>query len=195
MLLVIDNYDSFTYNIVHYLQALHVPVKVIKNDAVGIEDIRQYQPQGILLSPGPCTPDEAGISLSVVEHFAGQIPLLGVCLGHQVIAQWFGGKVIAAKQLIHGKTTTICHTGQGIFSGIPDAFQATRYNSLSVEESSLPDCLQVTAWAKGDRNKRGDIMGLRHREWLVEGVQFHPESILSEYGHELLGNFVRQCLG
>lgn len=193
MLLVIDNYDSFTYNIVQYLEALNASVKVIKNDVVDIKDVQQLNPQGILLSPGPCTPNEAGISLSVVEHFAGRIPLLGVCLGHQVIAQWFGGKVVAAKRLIHGKTVTVYHNSEGVFSSIPDTFKATRYNSLSVDGNSLPDCLQATAWTQDSHGKCEDIMGLRHRELEIEGVQFHPESILSEYGYELLGNFVRQC--
>lgn len=185
MLVMIDNYDSFTYNLVQYLGELGEEVKTFRNDQITLDEIAALQPDRIMLSPGPCTPNEAGISLSVIERFAGKLPLMGVCLGHQSIGQAFGGKVIHAKQIMHGKTSTIEHTNQGVFADIPNPYTVTRYHSLVVERDSLPDCLEVTAWTDD-----GEIMGLRHKELSVEGVQFHPESILTEHGHALLKNFL-----
>ena len=185
MLVMIDNYDSFTYNLVQYLGELGEEVKTFRNDQITLDEIAALQPDRIMLSPGPCTPNEAGISLSVIERFAGKLPLMGVCLGHQSIGQAFGGKVIHAKQIMHGKTSTIEHTHQGVFADIPNPYTVTRYHSLVVERDSLPDCLEVTAWTDD-----GEIMGLRHKELSVEGVQFHPESILTEHGHALLKNFL-----
>ncbi len=182
---MIDNYDSFTYNLVQYLGELGEEVKTFRNDQITLDEIAALQPDRIMLSPGPCTPNEAGISLSVIERFAGKLPLMGVCLGHQSIGQAFGGKVIHAKQIMHGKTSTIEHTNQGVFADIPNPYTVTRYHSLVVERDSLPDCLEVTAWTDD-----GEIMGLRHKELSVEGVQFHPESILTEHGHALLKNFL-----
>ena len=183
--LVIDNYDSFTWNIVQYLQVLQADVQVFRNDKITIEEIQEMAPDRILVSPGPCDPDKAGISLQVIEHFQGSIPIFGVCLGHQSIGQAFGGKVVRSKVLMHGKTSPIHHDNSGVFSGLPNPFLATRYHSLSVERETLPDCLEVTAWTED-----GEIMGLRHRKMKVEGVQFHPESILTESGMELLANFL-----
>ena len=185
MLVMIDNYDSFTYNLVQYLGELGEEVKTFRNDQITLDEIAALQPDRIMLSPGPCTPNEAGISLPVIERFAGKLPLMGVCLGHQSIGQAFGGKVIHAKQIMHGKTSTIEHTNQGVFADIPNPYTVTRYHSLVVERDSLPDCLEVTAWTDD-----GEIMGLRHKELSVEGVQFHPESILTEHGHALLKNFL-----
>lgn len=185
MLVMIDNYDSFTYNLVQYLGELGEEVKTFRNDQITLDEIAALQPDRIMLSPGPCTPNEAGISLSVIERFAGKLPLMGVCLGHQSIGQAFGGKVIHAKQIMHGKTSTIEHINQGVFADIPNPYTVTRYHSLVVERDSLPDCLEVTAWTDD-----GEIMGLRHKELSVEGVQFHPESILTEHGHALLKNFL-----
>jgi anthranilate synthase component 2 len=187
MLLMIDNYDSFTYNLVQYLGELGAEVEVFRNDAITLEEIGRLAPTHIVVSPGPCTPKEAGISVPLIEKFAGKIPILGVCLGHQSIGQAFGGRVIHAKTLMHGKVSTISHEGMGVFAGLPDKFTATRYHSLAIERSTLPACLEVTAQA-GD----GEIMGVRHRELAVEGVQFHPESILSEHGHRLLDNFLHR---
>ncbi len=184
MILVIDNYDSFTYNLVQYLGELGADLEVRRNNRITIEEIRALRPEKILLSPGPCTPNEAGISLDVVHTFAGEIPILGVCLGHQTIGQAFGGKVIRAPKLMHGKTSEIHHAGHGVFRGLPNPFTATRYHSLIVERESLPDVLEITAEADGL------IMGLRHRELAVEGVQFHPESILTAEGKKLLANFL-----
>ncbi len=185
MLLMIDNYDSFTYNLVQYFGELGAEVRVVRNDAVTLEEIDFWKPKQIVISPGPCTPAEAGISVAVIRRFAGSVPLLGVCLGHQSIAAAFGGRVVRAARLMHGKTSDIFHDGKSIFSGLPNPFPATRYHSLVVEESSLPPCLEVSA-----RTAEGEIMGLRHRQYLVEGVQFHPESILTTAGKELLRNFL-----
>ena len=185
MLVMIDNYDSFTYNLVQYLGELGEEVKTFRNDEITIEEIEALNPTKIMLSPGPCTPNEAGISLAVIEYFAGKIPLMGVCLGHQSIGQAFGGKVVHAKQIMHGKTSKMTHTGKGVFNGIESPYTITRYHSLVVERESLPDCFDVTAWTED-----GEIMGLRHKTLAVEGVQFHPESILTEHGHALLKNFL-----
>ncbi len=185
MLLMIDNYDSFTYNLVQYLGELGADVHVVRNDEVTLEDIERLDPARIVVSPGPCSPNEAGISLAAITHFAGKVPILGVCLGHQALGQAFGGKVVHAKTLMHGKVSPIEHSGQGVFAGLPAPFAATRYHSLAVQRESLPDCLEVTAWTED-----GEIMGLRHRSCAVEGVQFHPESILTEHGHSMLRNFL-----
>lgn len=185
MLVMIDNYDSFTYNLVQYLGELGEEVRTFRNDEITLQDIEAMSPDRIMLSPGPCTPDQAGISLSVIDHFKGQIPLMGVCLGLQSIGQAFGGRVVHAKRIMHGKTSAIQHIGDGVFKNIPSPFTVTRYHSLVLEKKSLPACLEITAWADD-----GEIMGVRHRELAVEGVQFHPESILSEHGHALLKNFL-----
>ena len=187
MLLMIDNYDSFTYNLVQYLAEIGQEVKVVRNDKISIEEINKLNPQYIVISPGPCTPNEAGISLSLIEAFKGEIPILGVCLGHQSIGQAFGGKIIHAQTIMHGKTSKISHNNKGVFRGIKDPFIATRYHSLVIDRESLPDCFDVTAWT--DDN---EIMGIKHKELAIEGVQFHPESILSEHGHDLLKNFLDQ---
>ena len=186
MLLMIDNYDSFTFNIVQYLAQLGEEVKVVRNDEIGVADIAALRPDRIVVSPGPCSPEEAGISVAAIKEYAGKIPLLGVCLGHQSIGAAFGGKVVRSVSLMHGKTSPIHHDGKELFSGLPNPFNATRYHSLVVERASLPDCLEVTAWVDN-----GEIMGLRHRELPVWGVQFHPESILTEGGMELLDNFIK----
>jgi anthranilate synthase component 2 len=191
VLLVIDNYDSFTYNLVQYFGELGEDVRVIRNDAIDVPGIAALAPDRIVISPGPCTPDDAGISLAVLERLAGTVPILGVCLGHQSLGQAFGGKVVRAKSIMHGKTSRIRHEGKGMFAGIPDGFEATRYHSLVVERDSLPDCLEVTAWTENDDGSFDEIMGLRHRTLSVEGVQFHPESILTQHGHDLLRNFLR----
>jgi anthranilate synthase component II len=185
MLLMIDNYDSFTYNLVQYLGELGADVKVIRNDEVGVDEVERMQPERIVISPGPCSPNEAGISLGLIERLGGTVPILGVCLGHQAIGQAYGGKVVHAKTLMHGKTSAIHHAGHGVFAGLPSPFIATRYHSLAVERESLPDCLEVTAWTEDS-----EIMGLRHRTLPVEGVQFHPEAILTEHGHAILKNFL-----
>ncbi|AOU96882.1 anthranilate/aminodeoxychorismate synthase component II [Acidihalobacter yilgarnensis] len=191
MLLMIDNYDSFTYNLVQYLGELGAQVEVRRNDALAPEDIERLAPSHIVISPGPCTPNEAGISLAVVERFAGRIPILGVCLGHQCIGQVYGGRVIHAREIMHGKTSPIHHAGAGVFAGLPNPMQATRYHSLVVAHEGLPEILEVTAWTEDGAGGFDEIMGLRHRELAVEGVQFHPESILSPQGHDLLANFLR----
>ncbi|QJR13693.1 aminodeoxychorismate/anthranilate synthase component II [Usitatibacter palustris] len=185
MLLMIDNYDSFTYNLVQYLGELGEDVKVARNDEITLDEIARLAPARIVISPGPCTPNEAGVSLGLIERFAGKIPILGVCLGHQAIGQAFGGRVIHAKALMHGKVSAIHHEGAGVFRGLPSPYQATRYHSLAIERESLPAKLEITAWTED-----GEIMGVRHRDLAVEGVQFHPESILTEHGHKLLGNFL-----
>ena len=185
MLLVIDNYDSFTYNLVQYLGELGQEVRVVRNDEIAAADIAGLRPTHIVISPGPCTPNEAGISLDVIRRYAGKIPILGVCLGHQSIGQAFGGKVVRAKRVMHGKTSPIRHQGRGVFAGLPDPFEATRYHSLLVERESLPDCLEITA-----STDEGEIMGLRHKTYAVEGVQFHPESFLTTVGKDLLKNFL-----
>ena len=186
MLLMVDNYDSFTYNLVQYFGELGEAMKVARNDEISLEDVERLAPKGIVISPGPCTPNEAGISLPLIERFAGKVPILGVCLGHQAIGQAFGGRVIHARQLMHGKVSAIHHSGVGVFRGLPSPFNATRYHSLAVERSTLPSTMEVTAWTDD-----GEIMGLRHRTLAIEGVQFHPESILTEHGHALLRNFVQ----
>ncbi|MCM3293952.1 aminodeoxychorismate/anthranilate synthase component II [Paenibacillus sp. MER 180] len=186
MILVIDNYDSFTYNLVQYLGELGEQVEVYRNDEIDIEGIEKLQPDHLLLSPGPCTPNEAGITLDVIAHFKGKIPIFGVCLGHQAIGQAFGGKVVRAQRLMHGKTSPIYHEGQSVFEELPSPFTATRYHSLLVERESLPECLEITA-----STEEGEIMGLRHREYPIEGVQFHPESIITDYGHQMLRNFLK----
>ena len=187
MLLMIDNYDSFTYNLVQYLAEIGQEVKVVRNDKISIEEINKLNPQYIVISPGPCTPNEAGISLELIEAFKGKIPILGVCLGHQSIGQAFGGKIIHAQTIMHGKTSEIIHNNKGVFRGIKKPFIATRYHSLVIDKESLPNCFDITAWT--DDN---EIMGIRHKELFLEGVQFHPESILSEHGHDLLENFIKK---
>ena len=192
MLLMIDNYDSFTYNLVQYLQSLGAEVKVVRNDAMTVDEIARLAPERIVISPGPCTPNEAGVSLEIIERLGANTPILGVCLGHQSIGQAYGGNVVRAGRIMHGKTSRIRHEGKGVFAGLPDAYEATRYHSLVVERSSLPDALEVTAWTENDDGSVEEIMGLRHREFPVEGVQFHPESILTEHGHALLKNFLER---
>ena len=185
MLLVIDNYDSFTYNLVQYLGELGEDVCVYRNDCIAVEEIERLRPSRIVVSPGPCTPNEAGVSVPVIERLGGKIPILGVCLGHQSIGQAYGGCIVRAKRLMHGKLSMIHHTGKGVFEGLPSPFEATRYHSLVIERETLPSCLEITAWTDDD-----DIMGVRHKELPVEGVQFHPESILTQHGHALLRNFL-----
>jgi anthranilate synthase component 2 len=192
MILMIDNYDSFTYNVVQYLAELKADVKVVRNDEITVADVEALAPEKIVISPGPCTPNEAGISVAVIERFAGEIPLLGICLGHQSIGQAFGGKVVRAREVMHGKTSPIYHANTGVFHGLANPFEATRYHSLVIERESLPDCLEITAWTQTDDGEIDEIMGVRHRELAVEGVQFHPESILTEHGHDLLKNFLVQ---
>ena len=192
MLLVLDNYDSFTFNLVQYLQALGADVRVERNDALTVAQIEALGPERILISPGPCTPNEAGVSLDVVRTLGPHTPILGVCLGHQAIGQAYGGQVVRAGRIMHGKTSRIRHRGTGVFDGLPDGYEATRYHSLVVDRDSLPDVLEVTAWSEHDDGSIEAIMGLRHREHPVEGVQFHPESILTEHGHALLKNFLER---
>lgn len=192
MLLMIDNYDSFTYNLVQYLGELNQEVAVYRNDEISLDEIEEMNPEAIVISPGPCTPNEAGISMSVVEHFKGRLPVLGICLGHQSIGQVFGGKIIRARAVMHGKTSDIYHRKEGLFKGLKDPFQATRYHSLVVERTSLPECFEITAWTVNDDGEVDEIMGIRHKTLALEGVQFHPESILTEHGHDLLENFIKQ---
>ncbi|ALY35470.1 TPA: aminodeoxychorismate/anthranilate synthase component II [Pseudomonas aeruginosa] len=192
MLLMIDNYDSFTYNLVQYFGELKAEVKVVRNDELSVEQIEALAPERIVLSPGPCTPNEAGVSLAVIERFAGKLPLLGVCLGHQSIGQAFGGEVVRARQVMHGKTSPIHHKDLGVFAGLANPLTVTRYHSLVVQRESLPECLEITAWTQHADGALDEIMGVRHKTLNVEGVQFHPESILTEQGHELLANFLRQ---
>lgn len=186
MLLMIDNYDSFTYNLVQYLGELGEDIKVFRNDRVTIKDIEELRPERIVISPGPCTPKEAGVSVDVIKYFAGKIPILGVCLGHQAIGAAFGGDIIRAPRLMHGKTSMIYHDGKTIYEGLPNPFEATRYHSLVIKKETLPSCLEITAWTDQD-----EIMGVRHKEFIVEGVQFHPESILTKVGKTLLKNFLK----
>ena len=185
MLLMIDNYDSFTYNLVQYLGELGQSVQTWRNDEVSIAQIEKLAPERIVISPGPCTPNEAGISVPLLRHFAGKLPILGVCLGHQSIGAAFGGRIVRSREVMHGKTSPVEHTSVGVFRGLPSPYTVTRYHSLAIERASLPDCLEVTAWTAD-----GEIMGVRHREFAIEGVQFHPESILTEHGHALLKNFL-----
>ena len=186
MLLMIDNYDSFTYNLVQYLGELGQDVQVYRNDEIDLKKIAELKPKYIVISPGPCTPNEAGISLALIKEFAGKVPLLGVCLGHQSIGQAFGGKIIKAKTLMHGKTSLIHHKNIGVFKDLPNPYTATRYHSLVIERETIPDCLEITAWTDD-----GEIMGVKHKTLAVEGVQFHPESVLTEHGHDLLNNFLK----
>jgi anthranilate synthase component 2 len=194
MLLLIDNYDSFTFNLAQYFGELGQDVKVLRNDAVDVAGIRALAPARIVISPGPGTPDDAGVTLASIRELAGVIPILGVCLGHQAIGQAFGGKVVRAKAIMHGKTSPMHHRGQGVFAGLADPFEATRYHSLVVERASLPDCLEITAWTENPDGSFDEIMGLRHKMLAVEGVQFHPESIMTGSGHDLLRNFLEQPL-
>ena len=191
MILMIDNYDSFTYNVVQYLGELKADVQVIRNDDLSLDEIESMNPEKIVISPGPCTPNEAGISVAAISHFSGKIPILGICLGHQSIAQAFGGKIKRARNVMHGKTSPIYHNNEGVFSGLPDPFVATRDHSLIVERTSLPSCLEETAWTKKISGEIDEIMGFRHRDHQSEGVQFHPESILTIKGHDLLENFLK----
>ncbi len=190
MLLMIDNYDSFTYNLVQYLGELGADVLVCRNDEMTTEQIEALRPDHIVISPGPCTPAEAGISVPVIERFAGRIPILGVCLGHQSIGQAFGGRIVHAREVMHGKTSPIHHASQGVFTALPDPFQATRYHSLVIEKETLPECLEITAWTLRQDGGLDEIMGVRHKDLAVQGVQFHPESILTRQGHDLLRNFL-----
>jgi anthranilate synthase component 2 len=191
MLLMIDNYDSFTYNLVQYLGELGADVRVYRNDCITLPEIEALKPERIVISPGPCTPTEAGISVPLIERFAGRWPILGVCLGHQSIGQAFGGRIVHAREIMHGKTSLIQHTGVGVFAGLASPFEATRYHSLVIEKATLPDCLEITAWTQTPDGQMDEIMGVRHRELPIEGVQFHPESILTQQGHALLANFLK----
>ena len=188
--LLIDNYDSFTYNLFHYISKFNCEVDVIRNDKIKSKDIIKNKYKKIVISPGPCTPNEAGISVETISYFADKLPILGICLGHQSIAQAFGGKIVRAKQVMHGKTSRICHHNTGVFKGLSPHFVATRYHSLVIEQSTLPNCLEVTAWTENEDGSLDEIMGVRHKQLAIEGVQFHPESILTEHGHDLLRNFL-----
>ena len=192
MLLMIDNYDSFTYNIVQYFGELGQHVEVYRNDQIDIETIQTLNPEYLVISPGPCTPTEAGVSVEAIKHFAGKIPIMGVCLGHQSIGQAFGGDIVRAKQVMHGKTSPVFHKDQGMFAGLPNPVQTTRYHSLVIDQKTLPDCLEVTAWTQDDNGGVDEIMGVRHKTLPIEGVQFHPESIFTEQGHQMLKNFLDQ---
>ena len=192
MLLMIDNYDSFTYNVVQYLGELGADVKVVRNDELTVAEIEALKPERIVVSPGPCTPNEAGVSVPVLKHFAGKLPILGICLGHQSIGQAFGGDVVRARQVMHGKTSPVYHEGLGVFAGLNNPLTVTRYHSLVISRDTLPGCLELTAWTQHEDGSVDEIMGVRHREYMIEGVQFHPESILSEQGHEMLANFLKQ---
>ncbi|WP_456489590.1 aminodeoxychorismate/anthranilate synthase component II [Marinobacter nauticus] len=191
MLLMIDNYDSFTYNVVQYLAELGADVQVYRNDEITIEQIEALNPERLVISPGPCTPNEAGISMDAIRHFAGKLPILGICLGHQSIGQVYGGDVIRAGKVMHGKVSAVYHKDAGVFRGLNNPLQATRYHSLAIDKNTLPDCLEVTAWTRNDDGSVEEIMGVRHKTLPIEGVQFHPESIMTEQGHELLRNFLR----
>jgi len=195
MLLMIDNYDSFTYNVVQYLGELGADVKVVRNDEITIEEIEALKPDHLVVSPGPCTPNEAGVSVSAIKHFAGKIPILGICLGHQSIGQAFGGDIIRAGQVMHGKTSEVHHENKGVFSGLNQPLVATRYHSLVIDKNTLPDCLEVTAWTVNDDGSVEEIMGVQHKTLPIQGVQFHPESILTEQGHDLLNNFLKIKIG
>lgn len=194
MLVMIDNYDSFTYNLVQYFAELGAEVKVFRNDQVTIEEIEALNPDHIVISPGPCTPNEAGISMAAIQHFAGKVPLLGICLGHQSIGQVYGGDIVRADNIMHGKTSPIHHSNSGVFEGLSEGYRATRYHSLVIDKRTLPDCLEITAWTENQDGTMEAIMGIRHKEHRIEGVQFHPESILTEHGHDLLANFLKQTV-
>ncbi|WP_331353381.1 aminodeoxychorismate/anthranilate synthase component II [Cellvibrio sp. UBA7671] len=191
MILMIDNYDSFTYNLVQYFGELGADIKVVRNDEITIEEIAALAPEKIVISPGPCTPTEAGVSVDTIKTFAGKIPLLGVCLGHQSIGQALGGKVIRAPFVMHGKTSPVYHNNKGVFAGLKNPFQATRYHSLVIEKESIPECLEITAWTQNEDGSMAEIMGVKHKTLALEGVQFHPESILTEHGHDMLRNFLK----
>ncbi len=195
MLVMIDNYDSFTYNLVQYLGELGAEVEVYRNDQITLQQIEAKKPDHLMISPGPCTPNEAGISLAAIEHFKGKLPILGVCLGHQSIGQAFGGRIIHAGQIMHGKTSPIKHLNVGVFEGLKNPLVVTRYHSLVIDKSALPDSLELTAWTETASGELEEIMGVRHKKYMIEGVQFHPESILTEQGHEMLGNFLKQQSG
>ncbi|MDX2505410.1 MAG: aminodeoxychorismate/anthranilate synthase component II [Gammaproteobacteria bacterium] len=190
MLLMVDNYDSFTYNLVQYLGELKADVKVFRNDEISVAEIEKMAPDHIMISPGPCTPNEAGISIEAIKYFAGKLPILGVCLGHQSIGQAFGGKIIHARKIMHGKTSMMHHNNKGVFQGLESPFEATRYHSLVIEKDTLPDCLEITAWTENEDGSMDEIMGVKHKELAIEGVQFHPESILSQHGHKMLQTFL-----
>ena len=190
MLVMIDNYDSFTYNLVQYLGELGAEVKVFRNDGVTVEELKAMKPERIMISPGPCTPNEAGISMDVIRSFAGEVPILGVCLGHQSIGQVYGGDIVHAREIMHGKTSLVYHTGKYVFKGLSNPYTATRYHSLVIDKNTIPDCLEITAWTQTEDGKVDEIMGVKHKQLDVEGVQFHPESILTEHGHGLLKNFL-----
>lgn len=190
MILMIDNYDSFTYNIVQYLSELGAEITVVRNDEIAVRDIEALRPEKIVISPGPCTPNEAGISLEVIEAYAGRLPILGICLGHQSIGQAFGGKIVRAKDVMHGKASRIHHLNTGVFASLEQAYEAVRYHSLVIERETLPDCLEITAWTETEEGDFDEIMGVRHRQLDIEGVQFHPESIMTQHGHALLKNFL-----
>ncbi|WP_286239831.1 aminodeoxychorismate/anthranilate synthase component II [Neptuniibacter halophilus] len=192
MLLMIDNYDSFTYNVVQYLGELGADVQVYRNDEITVEQIEALNPDHLVISPGPCTPNEAGVSVAAIKHFAGKLPILGICLGHQSIGQAFGGHIVRAKQVMHGKTSPVYHHDNGVFEGLNNPVEVTRYHSLVIEQSTLPDCLEVTSWTQDDAGNLDEIMGVRHKTLDIEGVQFHPESILTEQGHDLLANFLKR---
>ncbi len=195
MLLMIDNYDSFTYNLVQYFGELGAEVKVFRNDQITIEEIEALNPDHLVISPGPCTPNEAGVSVAAIRHFAGKLPILGVCLGHQSIGQAFGGNIVHAHEIMHGKTSMVYHADVGVFSGLANPFEATRYHSLVIEQATIPDCLEVTAWTQNADGSRDEIMGVRHTEYNIEGVQYHPESILTQHGHDQLMNFLKMSGG
>lgn len=192
MLLMIDNYDSFTYNVVQYLGELGADVQVYRNDEITIEEIEALNPDHLVVSPGPCTPNEAGISVAAIKHFAGKLPILGICLGHQSIGQAFGGDIVRAKQVMHGKLSPVYHEGKGVFAGLNNPVEVTRYHSLVIDQKTIPDCLEITSWTQDKEGNIDEIMGVRHKELDIEGVQFHPESILTEQGHELLANFLKR---
>ncbi|WP_372833113.1 aminodeoxychorismate/anthranilate synthase component II [Pontibacterium sp.] len=192
MLLMIDNYDSFTYNVVQYLGELGAEVEVHRNDEISVAEVEAKQPDHLVISPGPCTPNEAGISVEAITHFGGKLPLFGICLGHQSIGQAFGGKIVRAKEVMHGKTSPVYHNNTGVFEGLANPVEVTRYHSLVIDQATLPDCLEITAWTQNEDGSIDEIMGVRHKELDIEGVQFHPESILTEQGHDLLANFLKR---
>ncbi|MDH5185000.1 MAG: aminodeoxychorismate/anthranilate synthase component II [Gammaproteobacteria bacterium] len=195
MLLMIDNYDSFTYNLVQYFGELGAEVEVVRNDQIDLEAIEKMAPDHLVISPGPCTPKEAGVSVPAILHFAGKLPILGVCLGHQSIGQAFGGDIVHASKVMHGKTSMVKHNDVGVFEGLSNPFEATRYHSLVIDKETLPDCLEVTAWTEQENGEMEEIMGVRHKEYVIEGVQFHPESILTQHGHDMLRNFLNMSGG